>query len=123
VVTEGAREERVLVRSCGQQWAAEYEFEGAGRGLPAWAVVVIIFVAGMVVGMVAGCWLAAWSARPDRCLRLAVGAPRGPADGELEKLVRDMETQSMVTYRRDLTTPRFQVLGASQQGAWPGMWS
>ena len=101
---------------------AEYEFEGSGRGLPAWAVVVIIFGAGVVVGMLAGCWLAAWPARPERRLRPAVGALRGPADGKLEKLSRDMETQSMVTYRRELTTPRFQVLGASQQGAWPGMW-
>ena len=31
---------------------------------------------------------------------------------------RDVETQSQVTYRRDLSQPRFQPLSESMQGAW-----
>ena len=31
---------------------------------------------------------------------------------------RDVETQSQVTYRRELATPRFQPLTESRQGAW-----
>ena len=31
---------------------------------------------------------------------------------------RDVETQSQVTYRRDLSQPRFQPLSESMQGVW-----
>ena len=99
-----------------QAVAANRFFEDQGEG--PWqgaSLLAAVLLTAMLLSLVAGCAMG-W------CMaRCATGRPRVVVQESRPEEVetREVETQSQVTYRRELTTPRFQPLGDYQQGAWP----
>ena len=49
---------------------------------------------------------------------IVIGWKLHACTGGMTKELRSVMTQSQTTYKRDLTTPRFAVLGAGADGAW-----
>ena len=97
VLAEGARDEEGAeqeLASHGHSCGVSYDEKQVDENTSVLKILLVVFVAGCVVSWFAGCW----------CARMA--SPK--------KTTREVETQSQVTYRRDLQTARFQPLGERQ---------
>ena len=90
------------------QLAVEDGFEWFSR-----MILVAVLLLTIVISFATGCAMG-WMAARFRS-----------AKSEVEvRVLASVETQSQVTYRRELQTPRFQSLPEALQGAWPrpGWW-
>ena len=110
-------------------WAQRLgDADEAASGSNMAALQLLITLLAMAAGL--GFLLGRWTASPKAAAAAAasppVPTPAAPAlaaapitAARQPARTRSVITQSMVTYRREITTPRFSVIHDREQGAWP----